>query len=248
MTAVAPPLAALTDLRGRVAVVAGAAGAIGGAIATRLAECGAQTFGLDLPGRPTPAGISAIEADVSDEASVTDALTEIDRQAGRLDVVVHAVGISRDARVWKLDPADWDAVVATNLRSAYLLLRATVPRLRRAGGGSVVLISSINGDRGKVGLSAYAASKAGLQALARTAARETGAFNIRVNALAPGWIRSPMTEALPEALRDHAREEAALGRLGTPDEVARMAVVLSTDLGRHVTGQVIRVDGGQLIG
>src|SRR5690606_2860212 len=119
---------------------------------------------------------------------------------------------------------------------------------RAAAASSVSSTLSINGDRGKVGLSAYAASKAGLHALARTAARETGAFNIRVNALAPGWITSPMTDALPEAVRERALNETVCGRLGTPDDVARMAVVLATDLGRHVTGQVIRVDGGQLIG
>ncbi|GMV23430.1 MAG: beta-ketoacyl-ACP reductase [Acidimicrobiia bacterium] len=243
-----PPLATLIDLRGRVAVVAGGAGAIGAAIALRLVECGARTFSLDLPGRTAQTGVTPVEADLTEEASLSAALAEVDRHAGRIDVVVHAAGISRDARVWKLDPVDWDAVVATNLRSAFLLLRGVVPRLRQAGGGSVVLISSINGDRGKVGLSAYAASKAGLHALARTAARETGAFNIRVNALAPGWITSPMTDALPEAVRERALNETVCGRLGTPDDVARMAVVLATDLGRHVTGQVIRVDGGQLIG
>jgi acetoacetyl-CoA reductase/3-oxoacyl-[acyl-carrier protein] reductase len=238
----------LTDLQGRVAVVAGGAGAIGGAVATRLVECGALTFSLDLHGRPTPAGVIPIAADVADEQALAAALAAVDARADRLDIVVHAVGISRDARVWKLDPSDWDAVMATNLRSAFLLLRATIPRLRAAGGGSVILVSSINGERGKVGLSAYAASKAGLHALARTAAREAGAFGIRVNAVAPGWIVSPMTDALPEAVREHARGETALGRLGSPDDVAGMVVALASDLGRHVTGQVIRVDGGQLIG
>jgi NAD(P)-dependent dehydrogenase (short-subunit alcohol dehydrogenase family) len=111
-----------------------------------------------------------------------------------------------------------------------------------------VLISSINATRGKVGLAAYAASKAGLEALARTAARDLGVFGVRVNAVAPGWIDTPMTAAVPAEFHQKAVEETALGRLGEPDDVARAVLFLASDLGRHVTGQVVRVDGGQLMG
>jgi NAD(P)-dependent dehydrogenase (short-subunit alcohol dehydrogenase family) len=120
--------------------------------------------------------------------------------------------------------------------------------MRRNGSGSIVLISSINGERGKVGQAAYAASKAGLNALARTTAREVGSFGIRVNAIAPGWIDTPMTAAIPGDFRETARSESALGRLGDPDDVARVAVFLASAMSRHITGQVLRVDGGQLIG
>ena len=120
--------------------------------------------------------------------------------------------------------------------------------MRAAGAGAIVLVSSINGERGKVGQANYAASKAGLIALARTAARELGGFGIRVNVVSPGWIETPMTAGLPEDVRQRAIEETALGRLGAPDDVAAAMVFLVSDLGRHVTGQVLRVDGGQLIG
>jgi acetoacetyl-CoA reductase/3-oxoacyl-[acyl-carrier protein] reductase len=245
MTAVG--VSGLTSLSGKVALVAGGAGAIGAAVAARLLECGAGVYSLDQAGRHPPSGVVALDADLTDAAQVTAAVSRIEHQANRLDVVVHAAGITRDGRLWKISPKDWRDVLATNLDSAFYLLHAVVPLMRRTGAGAIVLVSSINGERGKAGLAPYAASKAGMNALARTAARELGGFEIRVNAVAPGWIETPMTAGLPEALHARAREESALGRIGTPDEVARAVVFLSTDLSRHVTGQVLRVDGGQLI-
>lgn len=242
------PLHTLLRLDGQVALVTGGAGAIGGAVAMRLAECGATVFSLDRPGQHPPRGVRELHADVCDPAAVTAAIESIDRDAGRLDVVIHAAGISRDGRLWKLTGDDWTTVLETNLTSAFHVLHAAVPVMRRAGSGSVVLMSSINGERGKVGLSAYAASKGGLNALARTAARELGGFGIRVNAVAPGWIDTPMTAAAAPDIRAHAIEETVLRRAGTPDDVARVVVWLSGELASHVTGQVIRVDGGQLIG
>jgi 3-oxoacyl-[acyl-carrier protein] reductase len=205
-------------------------------------------FCLDLPGHRAPSGALAIECDVTDPAAVGSAIARVDRHAGRLDIAIHAAGITRDARLHKASVEDWDRVLSTNLTSAFHLLHAAVPIMRRAGSGSMVLISSINAERGKVGQSSYAASKAGVNALARTAAREFGLFGIRVNALAPGWIDTPMTAGVPAEIRQRALDESPLGRLGEPDDVARVAVFLASDLARHVTGQVIRVDGGQLIG
>jgi acetoacetyl-CoA reductase/3-oxoacyl-[acyl-carrier protein] reductase len=241
-------IASLLDLGGRVAVVAGGAGAIGAAIGARLIECGATVYCLDRPGHEPPAPMHAVACDVSDETAVAAALAGIDRAAGRLDIVVHAAGITRDARLWKSTASDWNLVLSTNLTSAFHLLRAAVPIMRHSGQGSIVLISSINGERGKIGQSSYAASKAGLNALARTAARELGAFGIRVNAVAPGWIDTPMTAGVPADVRQRAQDESPLGRLGEPDDVARAVVFLTSALGRHITGQVLRVDGGQLIG
>jgi acetoacetyl-CoA reductase/3-oxoacyl-[acyl-carrier protein] reductase len=169
------------------------------------------------------------------------------RELGRVDAVVHCAGITRDARVWKLGDDDWRGVMAVNLDSAFFLLRAALPVLRAGGGGAVVLVSSINGQRGKAGQANYAASKAGLEALARTAAREGGPLGIRVNAVVPGWIDTPLTAGLSDDLRRRALDESALGRLGTPDDVAGAVLFLCSDLARHVTGQVLRVDGGQLI-
>lgn len=252
-----PPLSALVDLGGRVAVVAGAAGAIGAAISDRLREAGARVFGIDRPGRvaagagrpgAAAAPPDAVECDLTVDAEVQAAIAHVVHEAGGVDIVVHAAGITRDARVWKLAPADWDAVIAANLTSAFSLVRAVVPVMRRTGGGAIVLISSINGERGKIGQTAYAASKAGMNALARTSARELGGFGIRVNVVAPGWIDTPMTTGLPAEIRERAVEESPLRRVGRPDDVARAVVFLASELGHHVTGQVLRVDGGQLIG
>ena len=134
-----------------------------------------------------------------------------------------------------------------NLDAAFYLLKRTIPIMRDSGEGAVVLISSINGERGKLGQANYAASKAGLLGLGRTAARELGRFGIRVNIIAPGMILTGMTEKLPKELRARAAEESVLGRLGTPEDVARACLFLASPLARHITGQVLRVDGGQLI-
>jgi acetoacetyl-CoA reductase/3-oxoacyl-[acyl-carrier protein] reductase len=241
-------MTSMLDQRGRVAVVAGAAGAIGSAICARLVECGAGVYALDRAGTTAPDGTAFVECDLTDAPAVARAIASIDQAAGRLDVLIHAAGISRDARFWKMTAEDWNLVLATNLSSAFYLLHAAAPIMRKSGPGAIVLISSINGERAKVGLAAYSASKAGMNSLARTAARELGGFGIRVNAVAPGWIDSPMTRNLPEELTTRARDESALGRLGEPDDVARAVVFLVSDMGRHITGQVLRVDGGQLIG
>jgi acetoacetyl-CoA reductase/3-oxoacyl-[acyl-carrier protein] reductase len=238
----------LLGLGGCVALVAGGGGAIGRAIASRLHEAGARVFCLDLPDRDGPAGTTTIACDLTRADQVGEVVARIGGDAGRLDVVVHAAGVTRDARLWKLTDEDWETVLATNLDSAFYLLKSAVPLMRQTGSGSIVLVSSINGQRGKVGLAAYSASKAGLDALARTAARELGGFGIRVNAVAPGWIDTPMTARVPDEIRRRAVEESVLGRLGEPDEVADAVWFLASRLGRYVTGQVLRVDGGQHMG
>lgn len=241
-------LASFLDLKGRVAAVTGGAGAIGSAICSRLIECGAAVYCLDRPGQKAPEGATPIECDMTNAEDVAAAISDIDRRAGWLDVVIHAAGISRDGRLWKATAEDWELVLSTNLTSAFHLLHAAVPVMRRTGTGAIVLISSINGERGKVGLAAYSASKAGLNGLARTAARELGGYGIRVNVIAPGWIETPMTANVPEEVRQRALDESALGHFGDPDDVARATVFLASDLARHITGQILRVDGGQLIG
>jgi 3-oxoacyl-[acyl-carrier protein] reductase len=232
-------------LDGLVAVVAGGAGGIGAAAASRLSLAGARVYTLDLPS--AAGGPAHIACDLTKSDQVTAAIGRIDAEAGRLDIVVHSAGVTRDGRLWKVTDDDWHTVIATNLDSAFYLLRASTPMLRRAG-GSVVLVSSINGERGKIGQAAYAASKGGMNALARTAARELGHFGIRVNVVSPGWITTPMTASLPEDVRARAREDSPLGRLGEPDDVGRVVCFLAGPLASHVTGQIVRVDGGQLIG
>jgi acetoacetyl-CoA reductase/3-oxoacyl-[acyl-carrier protein] reductase len=234
------------DLAGRAAVVSGGARGLGAAIARTLAAAGARVTRLDVA-EPEDAGADWLRCDVADAAEVRRAVDEVAQRHGRLDLVVAAAGITRDGVLWKLSPEDWRAVLAVNLDGAFHLLHAAVPHLRAAGGGAIVLISSINGERGKFGQSSYAASKAGLIGLGKTAAKELGRFGVRVNVLAPGLIDTAMTAALSAEIRAAAVGETALGRMGKPQDVADAALFLCSDLARHVTGQVLRVDGGQLM-
>lgn len=237
----------LISLQGKQALVAGSAGGIGSAVAALFRAAGAEVIGADLPGRGADGPGRFESCDVGDAASVRELFGRLSKSPGRIDILVHCAGIRRDAVLWKLDDQDWADVIRINLDSAFHLMKGAVPLMRGAG-GAVVLVSSINGQRGKFGLANYAASKAGLIGFGRTAARELGKFGIRVNLVAPGMIRTPMTASLPDRFLQEGAEESVLGRLGEPEEVAAAILFLCSDMSRHVTGQVLRVDGGQLIG
>jgi 3-oxoacyl-[acyl-carrier protein] reductase len=228
------------SLAGKVAVVTGGSGGIGRMIVQALRDAGATALSFDIVD-------ADVKCDVRDDASVARAIAEVEEKYERVDIAVHAAGIARDAVVWKLSVDDWDAVQQVNLRGAFLLIRHAIPAMRRAGGGRIVLIGSINGSRGKVGTAAYSASKAGLLGLAKSVSREGGRFGIRVNVVEPGWVRTPMTEAVAQPIRDAALAETLLGELVEPDDVAAAVVYLAGPGGRHVTGQVLRVDAGQYL-
>jgi 3-oxoacyl-[acyl-carrier protein] reductase len=242
------PLADLWSLEGRVAAIAGGGGGIGAAVGAMLLQAGARVVSGDRADHPGPAGASSIACDVTKRTDVDALVATTVAREGRLDIVVHAAGLTRDARLSRMSDEDWHAVIATNLDSAFYLVRAAAPAMRESGGGAIVLVSSINAERGKAGQANYGASKAAMNTLARTAAREFGRYGIRVNAVAPGWIDTPLTAALPGEIKQRALEETALARLGRPDDVAGAVLFLCADISRHVTGQVLRVDGGQLIG
>ena len=215
---------------GPVAVVVGAAGAIGGAIVRKLCESHMRVISLDVN-----------NCDVRDPLSVSAAFARIER----LDALVYAAGITRESVVWKLGVDDWDAIHNVNLRGAFLVMKEAIPIMRRNGGGRIILIGSINGSRGKFGTAAYSASKAGLIGLAKSVAREVGRFRITVNVIEPGWVQTPMTDALPDAVRAAALDETLLGEFVEPDDIAEMAAFLCS--APHLTGQVIRVDAGQCV-
>jgi 3-oxoacyl-[acyl-carrier protein] reductase len=236
------------ELDGAVAVVTGAAGDIGRAVCTSLVEQGARVVGADISeSLDTPEGIECVRCDVADRGQVESLVERAATEHGSLDLLVHAAGITRDRVLWKLEDEEWNSVMRVNLDSAFFLLRAAAPHLRRSTRGSVVLISSINAERGKFGQSNYAASKAGLIGLARSAACELGRDGTRVNVVAPGFIATAMTEPLPAEIKEQAIAETVLGSAGRPEDVAGAVVFLCSDLARHVTGQVLRVDGGQLM-
>jgi 3-oxoacyl-[acyl-carrier protein] reductase len=232
------------SLEGRTVIVTGGAGGIGAAILDAFARHGAIGYSFDRK----PAGnarVRSLEIDVTRADQVKAGVDQVIAETSRLDVVIHAAGINRDHVVWKLSDEDWRSVLSVNLEGAFQVVRHAVPHLRTGRGGSVVLISSINGERGKIGQSNYAASKAGLIGFARSVAREVGRFEIRVNVVAPGFIETPMTRDLAQQWKDLAIEESALGRIGTPEEVADAVLFLCSGMARHITGQVLRVDGGQ---
>ena len=236
------------ELDGRVAAVSGGSGAIGSAIIAALGGAGANAISLDVTA-PKHSNANWIACDVRNDDSVAAAVAAVRERYGLLDIVIHAAGISRDAVIWKLSVEDWDLIQQVNLRGAFLLLRHAIPLLRaNEGGGSAVLIGSINGSRGKFGTSAYSASKAGLVGLAKTVARETGRFGVTVNVIEPGWVRTPLTESLPKPVRDAALAETLTGAFVEPEDVAAAALFLYGNASRRITGQVLRVDAGQLLG
>jgi NAD(P)-dependent dehydrogenase (short-subunit alcohol dehydrogenase family) len=235
------------ELNGQVALVSGGSGGIGRAIIRAFQQAGAHAVSLDLA-PPTEEGIAWVGTDMREDRSVAAAVEKTYQEHGQLDLVVHAAGVTRDAVLWKLPVSDWDLVHTVNLRGAFLLLRHAIPLMRRGPGGRIVLIGSINGSRGKFGLTAYASSKAGLIGLAKSAARETARFGILVNVVEPGMVRTPMTEALPPAVLESARQESLLGKLLEPEDVAAAVLFLCGPAGSQITGQVLRVDGGQYLG
>jgi NAD(P)-dependent dehydrogenase (short-subunit alcohol dehydrogenase family) len=186
--------------------------------------------------------------DVADAEAARHTVADLVRRRRRLDVLVLAAGMTRDAVLWKMTDADWDRVIAVDLSGAAHYVRAAAPVLRRQGSGRVVLISSINGRRGKFGQSNYAAAKAGLLGLARSAAKELAGSGVTVNVVEPGFTDTPLTASLPPAVRERALAETPLKRVARPEDVAEAVFFFAGPGAAHVTGQSLAVDGGQGMG
>jgi 3-oxoacyl-[acyl-carrier protein] reductase len=243
-------------LGGKVAIVTGGRSGIGAAIALALAREGCDVAVVDRVkddrARETARGIEAagrrarlLEADVRDFAAAEGVVAKVVGGFGGLDIVVGNAGTTADAMSWKMTEEQWDTVLDVNLKGCFAYARAAAPVLRERHGGRIVFIASINGLRGKAGQANYAASKAGVIALGKTLARELGRSNVTVNVVAPGMVRTGMTEALPGEVVQRAVDETVLGRIATPDDIADAVVFLCSERARHVTGAVLRVDGGQ---
>ena len=242
-------------LDGKVALVTGAARGIGKAIALKFASEGADVAFTDLvineAAEETIAEIAAFGHKVKGYASnaanfdETHAVVEeILKDFGRIDILVNNAGITKDGLVMRMSEAQWDAVIAVNLKSAFNFIHAVVPQMARQRGGSIINMASIAGQMGNPGQVNYASSKAGLIAMAKSVAKEMGSRGIRANAIAPGYVITEMTNALPEAVREEYIKNIPLKRGATVEEIANTALYLASDLSSYVTGQVIAVNGG----
>ena len=242
-------------LEGKTALVTGATRGIGRAIALRYAAEGANiAFTYRSQHEAAKSLIEEIEAMgvqvkgyTSDAASFEDAhavAEDVKAVFGRIDVLVNNAGITKDGLMMRMDEAQWDAVIDTNLKSAFNFIHACTPVMARQRGGSIINMSSVVGVSGNAGQCNYAASKAGLIGLSKSIAKEMGPRGIRANCIAPGFIATDMTSALPENLRQEWEKQIPLRRGGTPEDVAGVALFLASDLSAYVTGQVINCCGG----
>ena len=242
-------------LDGKVALITGAARGIGKAIALKYAEEGADVAFTDLvineAAEQTVKEIEAfghkVKAYASNAAKFDETQTvveEIVKEFGHIDILVNNAGITKDGLVMRMSEEQWDAVIAVNMKSAFNFIHAVVPVMARQRSGSIINMASIAGQTGNPGQVNYAASKAGLIAMAKSVAKEMGPRGIRANAIAPGYVLTEMTEVLPQAVKDEFIKLIPMKRGATVEEIANTALYLGSDLSSYVSGQVIAVNGG----
>jgi 3-oxoacyl-[acyl-carrier protein] reductase len=246
-------------MKDKVVIVTGGAAGIGKATARRFAAAGARVAVWDVKEGEDAASAAGTfqRVDVTDPAAVEAAAAAVFERWGRIDVLVNNAGITRDAQLvkWKegakageMSERDFDAVVSVNLKGVFLCTRAVAPRMIAGGGGSILNASSIVGLYGNFGQTNYAATKAGVIAMTRTWARELGRHNIRVNAVAPGFVATEMALAVPEKVLQGMIAHTPLGRMGTPEDIAEAYFWLASDAAGFISGTVLSVDGGLVIG
>ncbi len=241
-------------LEGRVALITGGARGIGKAIAFRLAADGAKVGIVDLmdSGDDTAREVEEVtgraaaffKADISREDDARSAVAAVEAALGPIDILVNNAGITRDNLALVMSEADWDAVLTVNLKGAFLMSKAVLRGMIKRRRGSIIGISSVVGRRGNAGQVNYSAAKAGMIGLTKSLAREVASRNVRVNAIAPGYIETDMTAALPEPSRKALTDQIPLGRIGGPDVVAAAVAFLACDDSSYITGIVLPVDGG----
>jgi len=245
-------------LKGKGAIVTGGSLGIGQAIAIELAREGANVAvnyrRHDKEAKEVVAEVEklggkglAVKADVASYADAQKMVEHVVKTFGRLDILVCNAGINWDGPIWKMTEEQWDTVIGTNLKGYFNYNKAAAVVFKDQKYGKIVNISSINGMRGKAAQANYAASKGGEIALSKTLAKELGKFNVNVNVVAPGMVLTDMMKAVPMEFQKKALDETVVGRFATPEEVAHVVVFFCSDLSRHVTGEVIKIDGGQYI-
>jgi 3-oxoacyl-[acyl-carrier protein] reductase len=246
------------SLSGKVALVTGGSRGIGRAVCLRLAEMGALIM-VNYVTRPEAAEqtVAAIlqaggeaypvQFDVSDTVATQESIKKIVADHGRIDILVNNAGVTRDGLLATMKEDDWDQVMAINLKGAFTCIKAVCRPMMKRRWGRIINITSVVGYAGNPGQANYAASKAGLVGLTRSAAREYASRGITVNGVAPGYIETDMTEGLPEAVKDKILSEIPLGVLGQGEDIAAAVAYLASDEARYVTGQTIHVNGGMYL-
>jgi 3-oxoacyl-[acyl-carrier protein] reductase len=243
---------------GRVAVITGAARGIGRAISEKLALLGANVVIADmqfelaektateitqLTGRKT----FAVKVNVADMKSASELIDQTIKEFGRVDILVNNAGITRDTLILRMEESDWDAVINVNLKGAFNCSKAAVRPMMKQRYGRIVNISSVSGQAGQAGQTNYSASKAGLIGFTKALAREVASRQITVNAVAPGFIPTALTNDLSEELKDMILKATPAGRMGKPEEIAAAVVFLASEEAAYITGQVLAVDGGMVM-
>lgn len=242
-------------LKGKTALVTGAARGIGKAIALKFASEGANVAFTDLvideSGKATEQEIASFgvkakgyASNAADFAQTAEVVKQVNDDFGSIDILVNNAGITKDGLMMRMSEGQWDAVIAVNLKSAFNFIHACTPVMMRQKSGSIINMASVVGVHGNAGQCNYAASKAGLIALAKSIAQEIGSRGIRANAIAPGFINTAMTEKLSEDIRKEWIQKIPLRRGGEVEDIANVATFLASDMSSYVSGQVIQVDGG----
>ncbi|MDQ3907015.1 MAG: 3-oxoacyl-ACP reductase FabG [Acidobacteriota bacterium] len=243
---------------GRVAIVTGGASGIGRACALEFARGGASVAVVDVAGedamaeaarlvREAGARAVAFHADVADYGKAERIVSETRVRLSGCDILVNAAGVNEDAPVWRMTETQWERVMTANLKGAFNYTRAVAPVMRAQGQGKIVNVASIEAFRGRFGVSNYAASKAGLVGFTRASAADLGRDGVNVNCVAPGFTRTRMTARLPDEVLEEAARSSVFGRIAEPEEIAPVVAFLCTDAARYITGEVIKIDGGQTL-